>query len=71
MAAAQYTVLTEGLFPTSGKLLRTYPDAIVSTVVATGNPEEMKRLAAQLNAAEATLAKAEAALQAPEPPTTT
>ncbi|WVX87908.1 hypothetical protein SEA_BERRIE_57 [Arthrobacter phage Berrie] len=71
MAAAHYTVLTEGLFPTTAKLLRTYPDAVISNVVATGAPEEMKRLAATLNAAEASVAKLEALAEAPEPPTTT
>jgi hypothetical protein len=51
--AAHYTVLTEGFIPTGAKLLRTFPGAVVSTVVASGMPTEMKMLAAKLNEAEA------------------
>ncbi|WGH21238.1 hypothetical protein SEA_OBITOO_62 [Arthrobacter phage ObiToo] len=67
--ASRYTVLEEGIFPTTGVLLETHDGAIISRRVASGAPSEMKDLARRLNAAEESLAKL--AALTPEAPAST
>ncbi|UIW13473.1 hypothetical protein SEA_AMYEV_58 [Arthrobacter phage Amyev] len=51
--AQRYAVISEGMLPAIGKLIRTTDDAVDAAVVATGTPTDMRLLAAKLNAAEA------------------